>query len=60
MLSKSKKIELETRKQEAEAYFDAHVKTGNYTVYEEYEYKKPIEGLTEEPVVEEIIVVNSK
>lgn len=45
-----------TRKQREDEFFEACEETGNYDIYEEYEFPKPLKGLTEEPIVEEIVV----
>lgn len=50
---------LEERKAREEAFFKECEETGNYTIYEEYEFEKPLPGLTEEIVVEEKVVEES-
>lgn len=49
----------EERKAREEAFFKECEETGNYSIYEEYEFEKPLKGLTEEIVVEEKIVEES-
>lgn len=51
--------DFEARKKREEEFFEALQETGNYEVYEEYEFERPLEGFDEEPVLEEVTVEDS-
>lgn len=48
------KINKLTQKQINEKkFFEKYLKTGDYSIYEEYEFSKPLKGFKEEPVLED-------
>ena len=51
--------EFELRKKREEEFFKALQETGNYEIYEEYEFEKPLKEFKEEPIVEEVIIEES-
>ena len=51
--------EFELRKKREDDFFNALQETGNYEIYEEYEFDKPLKEFKEEPILEEEIVEES-
>lgn len=49
----------EERKAREDEFFKECEESGNYSVYEELEFERPLKGLTEEIVLEEKIVEES-
>lgn len=47
---------LDDRKAREEAFFKSCIDTGEFTQYDEVEFDRPLEGFTEEPVVEQVDV----